>query len=195
MYLVETRVASKRVRTTVSKPYIGVQSRCQVSNGVSDIRENGMLRQLVSSIGLLLRLVLILIAIAILLALAYAAYRGAQPMQIPDAQGMTYWQFLEDRIQVISTQPVHCQRLYIVSFVIGVPVYPVLYTYVGKYPDSYLARHTMPHSAIPQGITWKEAPRTWWLLVEQVSWEALVRPNRRVQVRDCPIQTPAYPGK
>jgi len=160
---------------------------------VGEIRENGMLRQLITGIGLLLRLVLILIAIAILLLTAYAAYRGTQPMQIPDAQGMTYWQFLGDRIQTIRTQPSHCQRLYIVSYVMAFPVYPVLYTYVGLYPNSYLARHTMPHPAIPWGITWKQALKTWWSLVETVSWEALVRPNRRVQIRDCAIQHPAFP--
>jgi hypothetical protein len=157
---------------------------------IEDRLENRMLRQLISGIGLLLRLVLILIAIAILLVSAYAAYMGSQPMQIPDSQGMTYWQFMDERIQTIRTQPARCQRLHIISYVMAVPVYPVLYTYLGIYPDSYLARHTMPHPTIPKGITWKEVPETWWSLVE-VSWEALVRPNRRIQQKDCVFQRPS----
>jgi hypothetical protein len=52
-----------------------------------------------------------------------------------------------------------------------------LYTYVGLFPDSYLARHTQPHLSIPKNVQLADAPDTWWSLVEDVSWEAWVTPH------------------
>jgi hypothetical protein len=49
------------------------------------------------------------------------------------------------------------------------PLYPALYTYVSLYRESTLARHVQPGPLIPQPIQWRQAPETWWRLVEEVS--------------------------
>ena len=87
-------------------------------------------------------------------------------MQLDSADGMTYWQFVRERIGAIRELPAKCQQLHFTSFAIAVPLYPALYTLVGLYPDSYIARHTQPDPSIPKGIDWSDVPDTWWSLVE-----------------------------
>ena len=70
-------------------------------------------------------------------------------MKKEGANGMTYWQFMRERIGAIRELPAKCQQVHFTGYVLAVPVYPVLYTYVGMFPDSFLAQHTQPHLAIP----------------------------------------------
>jgi len=57
-----------------------------------------MIRSLFSILGLLIRAILALILIAGLVFVAFAVYKGSQPMQQDAANGMTYWQFVRERI-------------------------------------------------------------------------------------------------
>lgn len=90
-------------------------------------------------------------------------------MQQEGANGMSYWQFMRERIGAIHELPAKCQEMYIIGYLIAVLIYPVLYTYVGMFPDSFLAQHTQPHPAIPKDVRLINAPDTWWSLVETVS--------------------------
>jgi hypothetical protein len=51
------------------------------------------------------RLLLALVLIAGLIFVAFVAYKGSQPMQQNDANGMSYWQFVRDRIGAIRELP------------------------------------------------------------------------------------------
>ena len=112
-------------------------------------------------------------------------------MQLAGADGMTYWQFLRERIGAIRELPAKCQQMHFTSFAIAVPLYPALYTYVGIYPESYLARHTQPDPSIPKNIDWSDAPDTWWHLVEDVSWEAWVTQHLPTVMPECNLQPPS----
>lgn len=57
-------------------------------------------------------------------------------------------------------------------------MFPALYTYIGLYPESVLARHVQSNALIPQPIQWRQAPETWWRLVEEVSILAFTQPQR-----------------
>lgn len=112
-------------------------------------------------------------------------------MQLASADGMTYWQFVRERIGAIRDLPAKCQQMHFTSFAIAVPLYPALYTYVGIYPESYLARHTQPDPSIPKDIGWVDAPDVWWRLVEDVSWEAWVTQHLPTVMPECNLPAPS----
>jgi hypothetical protein len=80
--------------------------------------------------------------------------------------------------------------MYFTGYLIAVPVYPVLYTYVGMFPDSFLARHTQPHPAIPKNVRVVNAPNTWWSQVETVSWDAWVTSHVPHIMPECNSKPP-----
>ena len=149
-----------------------------------------MIRSVVSALGMLVRVILALVLIAGLVLVAFVSYKGSQPMLQDGADGMTYWQFVRERIGAIRELPAKCQRLHFTSFAIAVPLYPALYTIVGLYPESYIARHTQPDPSIPKDIGWADAPDTWWSLVEDVSWEAWVTQHLPTVMPECNLQEP-----
>jgi hypothetical protein len=59
-----------------------------------DFIKLSMIRSVFSALGMLIRLLLALVLIAGVVFVAFVAYRGSQPMQIANADGMTYWQFV-----------------------------------------------------------------------------------------------------
>ncbi len=151
-----------------------------------------MLRLLRSALGILIRVILTIILIAGLILAVFVAYKGSQPMQQIGANGMTYWQFMRDRIGAIRELPAKCQQMHFTGYLIAVPIYPVLYTYVGMFPDSFLSQHTQPHPAIPKDVHLIDAPDTWWSLVEIVSWDAWVTPHVPQIMPECNLKPPQF---
>jgi hypothetical protein len=60
-----------------------------------------MIRPLFSALGLFFRIILALVLVAGLVFVAFIGYKGSQPMQQEGANGMTYWQFMGERIGAI----------------------------------------------------------------------------------------------
>lgn len=149
-----------------------------------------MIRSLFSALGLLIRAILVIILIAGLIFIAFVGYKGSQPMQQDGADGMTYWQFMRERIGAIRELPAKCQQMHFTGYVLAVPLYPVLYTYVGMFPDSFLAQHTQPHPAIPEDVQLTDVPATWWSLVEIVSWDAWVTRHVPQIMPECNLKPP-----
>ena len=149
-----------------------------------------MIRKLFFAFGILIRLLLVLALVAGLVLVAFVAYKGSQPMQQEGADGMTYWQFVGERIGAIRELPAKCQQMHFTGYVLAVPLYPVLYTYVGMFPESFLAQHTQPHPAIPKDVQLVDAPATWWSLVEIVSWDAWVTPHVPKIMPECSLGLP-----
>jgi len=149
-----------------------------------------MIRSIFSALGLFFRVILALVLIAGLVFVAFVGYKGSQPMQQDGADGMTYWQFVRERIGAIRELPTKCQQMHFTGYVFAVPLYPVLYTYVGMFPDSFLARHTQPHPAIPKDVRLVDAPNTWWSLVEIVSWDAWVTSHVPQIMPECNLKPP-----
>ena len=150
-----------------------------------------MIRSLFSVLRLLIHATLALILIAGLILFAFVAYKGSQHMQQVSADGITYWQFMRERIGAIRELPAKCQQMHFTGYMIAVPIYPILYTYVGMFPDSFLARHTQPHPAIPEDVKLVDAPATWWSLVETVSWDAWVTQHVPYIMPECNLKLPA----
>ena len=143
-----------------------------------------------STLRALARIFLALVLTAGLVFVAFAGYQGSQPMQQAGAKGMTYWQFVGERVNAIRALPAKCQQMHFTGYLIAVPVYPALYTAVGLWPESALARHTQPHPAIPKDVQIADAPATWWSLVEIVSWEAWVTMHVPQVMPECNLPPP-----
>ena len=130
----------------------------------------------------------LLVIVALLLPLLFMAYKGSQPMEIPSApQGLTYWQFLSDRIDAAKTvQPSRCGWGMILSLSFLGPIYSLVYTDVAIHPEGFLAKVTAPDADIPRdaaGAKWFEVPGIWWNVVERLSWTMLAKPHISCNMR------------
>jgi hypothetical protein len=137
-----------------------------------------------SSIFKKMLVVIIVIAITIT---SFVIVKGSQPIGMVGADpsdgtvelsDMNYWEYMANRLQASSETPANCHRTRLVYLAIALPVYPALYTYVALFPESSLATHIQPNQLIPEPISWRQAPETWWQLVKEVSWLAFTEPQR-----------------
>ena len=110
--------------------------------------------------------------------------KGSQPMDVPRAspplpEGITYWQFMGDRIEAAQVvEPQRCGGFSFAFFLAITPIYSVVYTIAGMRPESAVGRGIQPDASIPHwaaGLPWKEAPGVWWWVIENISWSMLAR--------------------
>lgn len=130
----------------------------------------------------------LLVILALLLPVLFVAYMGSQPMDIPTApKGLTYWQFLGDRVEAAKTvQPSRCGWGMMLSLSLLGPIYSVVYTDVAIHPEGFLAKVTTPDTDIPRdvaGAGWFEVPGIWWNVVERLSWTMLAKPHVACNMR------------
>jgi|GEM_PF-1051139 len=129
----------------------------------------------------MVRLALALLIVATITLAGYVAVQSSQP--ILDSAGatsqgaMNYWQYMADRLDASRQTPTNCHRTRLIYLAVALPMYPLLYTYVALNPESSLARHIQPSPLVPEPITWRQAPETWWRLVEQISILAFTQPQ------------------
>ena len=140
------------------------------------------LKMLGRLVNFMVRLVLALLIVATLVLAGYVAVQSSQPMDMDTAaansQGaMNYWQYMADRLDASRQTPTNCHRTRLIYLAVAPPMYPALYTYVALYPESSLARHIQPSPLLSEPITWRQAPETWWRLVEQISVLAFSQPQ------------------
>lgn len=146
-------------------------------------------------IGLLIRFIRnaisLVIILSILLTCLYIGNKGNQPMSVRQApQGMTYFEFMQDRVDAAKALKPSCRFGMFASLAILGPFYSVLYTYVGVRPDSFVARVTAPDPDIPKGVenaSWYELPDIWWKVVEHLSWTMLGPSNIGCRFRPVKI--------
>lgn len=128
------------------------------------------------------KIISIALILAICVPLLFVAYKGSQPMQVTQAPtGMTYWQFMADRIEAAKeVKPSCCGWGMFLSLAVIGPLYSVVYTEVGIHPDGFLARVTAPDPDIPKGVknaSRDQVPHIWWSVVERLSWTMLGKSN------------------
>jgi len=98
-----------------------------------------MFRIIFSALGAIIRVFAILAVIICLGFVGFVAYKGSQPMHQKEANGMTYWQIMREQVEVNGGLPAKCRSLYLVSYLTVLP-HALMYTYVGVFPESYLAK-------------------------------------------------------
>jgi hypothetical protein len=121
------------------------------------------------------------INLAICFSFLFVAYKGNQPMNVPQApKGMTYFEFISDRIDAAKTvKSSQCGWGMILSFALLGPIYSAVYVEVGIHPDGFIAHRTASDPDIPKGVAgakWYEVPFIWWNTVERLSWTMLGKP-------------------
>ncbi len=136
-------------------------------------------------IVVILKLMGMVVKAAIILAICssvlFVAYKGNQPMQVPEApKGITYFEFVADRIDAAKTvEPSRCGWGMMLSLATLGPIYSIVYTEVGIHPDVALARGTTPDPDIPKNMAdaqWYEVPGIWWNTIERLSWTMVGKP-------------------
>jgi hypothetical protein len=144
------------------------------------------LRAVGFALSFIFRMMLVLIIIIAITITGFVVVKGSQSMGMVGAdpngdnailRDMNYWEYMANRLQASSETPANCHRTRLVYLAIALPVYPVIYTYVALFPESSLATHIQPSPLIPDPISWKEVPETWWQLVKDVSWLAFIEPQ------------------
>jgi hypothetical protein len=137
-------------------------------------------------INLVIRLSLVMILVTVATLGSFVTWRSFQPVgtlganpQGPtaDLHDLNYWQFMAGGLAASRETPASCHRNRLVGLTIMLPVYPVLYTTFALYPENALARQAQPSPLIPDPITWRQVPETWWWLVKEVSWLVLTEPQ------------------
>jgi len=139
-----------------------------------------------SALGFIFRMMLVLIVVITITVAGFVIVKGSQPIGMVGAEpksdntvlgDMNYWEYMANRLQASSETPANCHWTRLVYLAIALPVYPVIYTYVALFPESSLARHIQSSPLIPNPISLKEAPETWWQLVKETSWLAFTEPQ------------------
>lgn len=146
------------------------------------------MRLLFLGFQLISKMISVVLILAICLPLLFIAAKGNQPMQIPQVpKGMTYWEFISDRIEAAKVvQPARCGWGMFLSLATLAPIFSVVYTDVALHPLGFLAKVTAPDPDIPknvQNVSWQEVPDVWWAVVERLSWTMLGKTNPGCQFR------------
>lgn len=140
------------------------------------------MRLLFLGFQLISKMISVVLILAICLPLVFIAAKGSQPMQIPQVpKGMTYWEFISDRIEAAKVvEPARCGWGMFLSLTALAPIYSVVYTDVALHPHGFLAKVTAPDPDIPKNVqnaSWQEVPDVWWTVVERLSWTMLGKTN------------------
>ncbi|HNT53683.1 MAG TPA: hypothetical protein PKG95_03160 [Anaerolineaceae bacterium] len=153
--------------------------------------QNNMLRRVLTfplkALWLALRLVILAALIAPLILTAYGVYRLDRPMTLPEAQGLTYREFIVDRHDALKeseeayeARPWACRS--------GLPLLIPLILYEEApryilgvmYPKSFINRTVVRDGgydflATRDDLTWLNFPRVWWELFEFSTWTHFTR--------------------
>lgn len=144
------------------------------------------LRALGWTINARFRLGLALVLLAGVALASFVLVKGSQPLGAvsggPDGQTIdlgetSYWEFMANSLAASQQTPLNCHRTRLAYLAIALPLYPAAYTFVALYPQSVLANHVQPSRLIPEAISWRQAPETWWRLVVEVSLLAFTQPQ------------------
>jgi hypothetical protein len=145
------------------------------------------LRAVGFAMSFIFKMMLVLIIVIAIAITGFVFVKGSQPIGMigvyPSGgtavlNDLNYWEYMTNRLQASSETPANCHKTRLVYLAIALPVYPAIYTYVALFPESSLATHIQPNQLIPEPISWRQAPETWWQLVKEVSWLAFTEPQR-----------------
>jgi len=156
-----------------------------------------------------LKVALVLVLAGVVTTVGYGVYRSGQPMVVPEAQGMTYREFLKERMDAMKAlddarieNGAERRVCYATDVFFTLPsVYFLLspqVTLAALYPDSNFARmveggdgyfyRNVPTSREPK---WRNVLPLYWEAVERQSWTFLVISGAYSKV--CPAPPVTYP--
>ena len=141
----------------------------------------------------LLELLKIVLITALLLVLTFGVwvyYRGTQPMDIPEAKGLTFWQFIQDRWTAskeadarVSALPQYLGCRNDILYYLPLNLRGSFnFAYASLKPESKLAyafkywEEQKPDEVLPklEAVNLSEMPDAFWSYFERAYWRALV---------------------
>jgi len=155
-----------------------------------------------------LKVALVLVLAGVVTTVGYGVYRSGQPMVVPEAQGMTYREFLKERMGAMkalddaSAERDDNRVCVSTATWIKLPSMFILLapqvTLAALYPDSNFARmveggdgyfyRNVPTSREPK---WRNVLPLYWEAVERQSWTFFV--IRGAYWKTCPMPPVTYP--
>ena len=156
-----------------------------------------------------IKVALVLVLAGVVTTVGYGIYRSGQPMVVPEAQGMTYREFLKERFDAaralddvrLANGKERRVCLPVEVFFTLPGVYFLLATQVtlaALYPDSNFARsveggdgyfyRNVPTSREPE---WRNVLPLYWEAVERQTWTFLVISDAYSKI--CPVTPVTYP--
>ena len=145
----------------------------------------------------IIALIAILIVILLVASIIWMYFRSMQPMTIPEARSITFWQFIRERWsawreadQRVSSLPGYsgCKNDIVRFFWINLRS-SLNYAYACVFPNSSLAdafrywEQRSPDPILPtvEEISWFDAPHAFWKYFEAAYWRGLVQINYRTR--------------
>ena len=141
----------------------------------------------------LIELLKIVLVSALLIVLAFGVwiyYKGTQPMDIPEARGITFWQFIKDRWAAskeadarVSALPQYMGCRNDVLYYLTLNLRGSFnFAYASLRPESKLAyafkywEEQKPDEVLPklEAVNLAEAPNAFWSYFERAYWRVLV---------------------
>ena len=142
---------------------------------------------------LILEILSILFMMALLIVVTFGVwiyFRGTQPLEIEEARGITFWQFIRERWDAwaevnarISALPQYAGcRNDVLHYTPLNFKGAINFTYASLYPESKLAKAFLywekekPDPVLPnlQTVPWHEAPNVFWDYLSRAYWRGLV---------------------
>ncbi len=142
------------------------------------------------------------IILAIAMPVVFFAWRTGQPMEAPQFNGLTFYQYMTWRIETynevaaqyqaahpdVKVQAWGCNIVGNSTFVIFAPM-SEFYTLAGKFPALRRFINPLDYRYIPTDVTWATLPSAWW-----TTYEAMISSTIRSDshlIGYC--QLPQYP--
>ena len=142
---------------------------------------------------LLLKTIAILGVFSLLVLITFSVwfyFRGTQPIELPEARGVTFWQMIQERWTAwgnantrVSSQPQYagCRNNITAFFLVNLRS-AYNYTYASLNPNSKLAQAfhywevRQPDPVLPavETIAWLQAPDAFWNYFSRAYWRGLV---------------------
>jgi len=146
--------------------------------------------------------VLAAIILVIVLPIVFFAWRAGQPMEAPQFNSLTFYQYITWRVETHNEEAAHYHATHPnvnanpstcylgdSTFVIFAPM-SEFYTLAGKFPT--LRRFISPrdYQYIPTGVTWATLPSAWWTTYE-TAISTTIHKDTHADQTYC--QLPQYP--
>ncbi len=137
----------------------------------------------------IIAMILLVLILVLLVPIGYFAWRAGQPMELPQFNGLTYYQFLEwrkmayqdlaEQYQVAHPDEKvkygmcfgtalavdHLSRLPHAAFLTLAAIYPNL--------QKHIDPRTIQRGFIPQDVTWQTFLSAWWHTFEMEVWDGV----------------------
>jgi hypothetical protein len=158
--------------------------------------------------GFAVKITLILLIIVIVVPLGYFAWRAGQPMEMPQFNGLTFYQYMNWRIETFNANGAQYQADHPdakvrtwgctvgdVGYMLTMGPLTEFYTLAGIYPGIRRFINSKDYQYIPDDATWLTFLSSWWATYEASVWNRAEGDQGRLVVYCRLPQSPPTPAE